>query len=927
MDCIADPKWIVADGCASIDTRGQQDLEDRQRPLTALYYGSSPSSDELCGFQSAYVATQPSVVIEDMPTAISTVGLMRSPGGMVGISVSGALYASQLRSRLAGIPNYTGTASNQGDLSSFVIIEPPSSSRKCSMQVFKIGRMERAWQEISARKVGTRRVALFRTRGLPVTSFDIRTAPRGCIPPRSAVPLRYLTVKRNKRSFFRIHLLPDGEGTSPSSLQRLFLGGLLRPRPGIMPLSSSRVDANNLDRRGPIVDTVPSSPRQRSRFLGSSSQGQHAHVAVSMGGADRKTVAGRAAAASAYNLGSRALNSLVPNKSRGKARLRMVLLASAVLGVWWWTRSGGSDSGPRTSLANDSPLSRLDGSLANDQVLKADEAIRYNGDSMPSNSDHDLSQVLEQPKPKLKKRPPRKPLTPTKSGSSVIDVDVAPPPLAETLISPAPPIDRYLAYSPHSGYHNQRISLENALTIAYMLNRTLFVPPVSLGHAVPYISFDKLNRRLAMASKTALDHCKDFGDGDSEDPIPKECIGYFSWTQLGWDFIVDLNGARQLVPMKERWNATNAWLTKELNLSGKAGVDRYDLKDDMLYQFRYYDSSIDTAPLDKFENRVDVLKLARDTRDYKLVNLGTLFGTSRIRTTTDEAYEARSTFRQATVFKNALLDDITETVRDRLGGSGKYCGLHLRVGDGIFQKSAAANMAGVWQNLCVVKMKQPQELCDQIAKGYRSSATLRTRAQIPDTLDPKIASWFNSLPSKPPNTPLTKRRNSHAQRPGAFNHHQLPKMPSIRTREDSLLDRSLTCRGPLHSADEMLPFNVPLFIATDSKQPTEDANLGLFFAAFPCTFVLNDFSSVSEVNSNPVAAFNELSRLRNRNDKVPLAQFMYPQLDAQIAAYGRTLVGTPQSTYSRFAVDVMHQVYQCVVGGRSSSEVDDKEGC
>ncbi|SCV72438.1 BQ2448_3975 [Microbotryum intermedium] len=76
-------------------------------------------------FQSAYVATQSSVAIEDMPTATSTVGLIRSLGGTVGISVSGALYASQLRSRLAGIPNYTGTASTQGDLSSLVLIEPP----------------------------------------------------------------------------------------------------------------------------------------------------------------------------------------------------------------------------------------------------------------------------------------------------------------------------------------------------------------------------------------------------------------------------------------------------------------------------------------------------------------------------------------------------------------------------------------------------------------------------------------------------------------------------------------------------------------------------------------------------------------------------------------------------------------------------------
>ncbi|SCZ92353.1 BZ3500_MvSof-1268-A1-R1_Chr5-2g07802 [Microbotryum saponariae] len=76
-------------------------------------------------FQSAYTGVQASVAIEDMPTATSTVGLIRSLGGTVGISVSGALYASQLRSRLAAIPNYTGTSASQGDLSSLAFIEPP----------------------------------------------------------------------------------------------------------------------------------------------------------------------------------------------------------------------------------------------------------------------------------------------------------------------------------------------------------------------------------------------------------------------------------------------------------------------------------------------------------------------------------------------------------------------------------------------------------------------------------------------------------------------------------------------------------------------------------------------------------------------------------------------------------------------------------
>jgi len=67
---------------------------------------------------------------------------------------------------------------------------------------------------------------------------------------------------------------------------------------------------------------------------------------------------------------------------------------------------------------------------------------------------------------------------------------------------------RYLSYLPHSGFHNQRIALENALTLAKVLNRTLLIPPCLLGTAIPWIEFDKLVLRLRTISSTSgLDHC------------------------------------------------------------------------------------------------------------------------------------------------------------------------------------------------------------------------------------------------------------------------------------------------------------------------------------------------------------------------------------------------------------------------------------
>jgi hypothetical protein len=447
------------------------------------------------------------------------------------------------------------------------------------------------------------------------------------------------------------------------------------------------------------------------------------------------------------------------------------------------------------------------------------------------------------------------------------------------------PTEKFLAYSPHSGYHNQRSSLENALTLAYMLNRTLLLPPVWLGHAIPYIAYDKLQRRLDIADKEGLDRCNEMGEGGSQDYVPRECEGFWDWTRVSWGFMVDLRQVEKVVRLRDRWNLTREWMEDEL---GIGEGDRYEVRDDRMYQYRYYDDEDDGESLAKYENKVVVSQLEEASRDYKLVQMGSLFGTSRVRTTREDNFDARSVFRKSMVFKNDLLDRITTTIRDRLGGD--YYGLHLRVGDGVFQKGAEGNMASIWRELCEVKMKVAPDVCASIV------STNATITRQPRRIGRRSLS--------------TKQSNSRPQRPGAYHHPPLPPPIHVTSRSNSPLDSSLSCRRPLHIDPSFLPFNTPLFIATDSKMPASDSHLALFLRAFPCTFFLNDFSSLSPLNTAIVTEMDELRAWRGSGDKVPLAQFHYPQLDASIAAWGRVLIGTPGSTYSSFAVDVLHQVYQ-----------------
>ena len=70
------------------------------------------------------------------------------------------------------------------------------------------------------------------------------------------------------------------------------------------------------------------------------------------------------------------------------------------------------------------------------------------------------------------------------------------------------PSETYITYLPHSGFHNQRIELENALLLAAYLNRTLLLPSVYLGNsAMPWLRFEKMYERLLLQTKRGLDHC------------------------------------------------------------------------------------------------------------------------------------------------------------------------------------------------------------------------------------------------------------------------------------------------------------------------------------------------------------------------------------------------------------------------------------
>lgn len=82
------------------------------------------------------------------------------------------------------------------------------------------------------------------------------------------------------------------------------------------------------------------------------------------------------------------------------------------------------------------------------------------------------------------------------------------------------PNEKFMSFVLHSGFNNQRLGLENALAVAYYLNRTLILPATILGykpvsmHKYPEMSsrIHKMEQRLAPGFIRAWDEIVDFGD-------------------------------------------------------------------------------------------------------------------------------------------------------------------------------------------------------------------------------------------------------------------------------------------------------------------------------------------------------------------------------------------------------------------------------
>ncbi|KAI9430443.1 hypothetical protein H4582DRAFT_1824133 [Lactarius indigo] len=409
------------------------------------------------------------------------------------------------------------------------------------------------------------------------------------------------------------------------------------------------------------------------------------------------------------------------------------------------------------------------------------------------------------------------------------------------------PGERYLAYLPHSGFHNQRIALENALVLARILNRTLLVPPAHLGSNVfSYHKFDELYHLLVYSGKQGLLHCSKVPSNIS---LP-ECWGYYDYTHVSWDWLVDLSSIAVEQPLFHHDELfTYPWLE---NPPPDAHTLR--LRDQTAYDFRFvdYTPAPDAPPHPRYRTAYPIATLAAS--DAQLIQLGTLFGSARLHLSERDHRAARTAIRERMAFANPYLRRASLAAAHALGGPDAFLATHVRLANGPFPYGAGADRArGV--------VPPPNA-----SAGSSSSAEVHA-------LERRLVPANAGLP------------------------------PPLRTTDVDYVSPvappsggAIACAGKQqHEERALVPLNVPLFVATDMEDSPALAPLR---AAFPCLVLMRDLV-VPEVRA--------LGRLVSAEDGVRLGPFLVPMLEAAIAARAWAVVGTEGSTFSTYVEDLLWQ--------------------
>ena len=141
--------------------------------------------------------------------------------------------------------------------------------------------------------------------------------------------------------------------------------------------------------------------------------------------------------------------------------------------------------------------------------------------------------------------------------------------------------------------------------------------------------------------------------------------------------MLDTTALSSLQPVISRPSHSRAFFSDALGL---APGDIHTFPDRKRLSSAIFDSPSAPEPEDfKYAGRVNIAEL-RAMKDVRLLEFGSLFGSTRLELSVDANVAHRDKVRDLMAFDQPVMGDVRDEIAERLGGAGSYIGLHLRVG-------------------------------------------------------------------------------------------------------------------------------------------------------------------------------------------------------------------------------------------------------
>ncbi|CAG8439811.1 6849_t:CDS:2 [Diversispora eburnea] len=225
----------------------------------------------------------------------------------------------------------------------------------------------------------------------------------------------------------------------------------------------------------------------------------------------------------------------------------------------------------------------------------------------------------------------------------------------------------FITYQPHGGLNSQRISLCNAITMAYYFKRTLIIPPLILGKPIRYTDFNKYSKILSK-----LKHSTDFlRYCDREvDENRNLCIEYHnSYTLYQWDELFDFSFIKKYVKVVQLENFRKENLYKLSNVEYFEEI--YFLKSNS----KFYDENIFNKTFSKGSN----IQFLSDLKNisHRLLHFGSVSGSDRITFSLPENLEFSQQLYGSFLPNNPIILSIVENIVESLGNSFKFVSTHV----------------------------------------------------------------------------------------------------------------------------------------------------------------------------------------------------------------------------------------------------------